>query len=169
MGPSEEQGVLEVPVDGFGVIPTRVTACEVGIAGRTRRVRWTRSRRRTGCVGLADLPRRGGGDSERGPAFRAESGAREIVRASPRSRMVGRAIRTCSGHQPAGIRRISMCSSDRTRREDARRRAHPRPIRRSRTSSRLPTLRTSRIGVSPSAPSSILSFRAARGEVGRLD
>ena len=34
MGPSEEQCVLEVPVDGFGVVPSRVKASEVGIAGR---------------------------------------------------------------------------------------------------------------------------------------
>jgi hypothetical protein len=34
--PPEEQGVLEVPVDGFRVVPSRVEASEVGIAGRDR-------------------------------------------------------------------------------------------------------------------------------------
>jgi histidine kinase/DNA gyrase B/HSP90-like ATPase len=34
VGSSEEQGVLEVPVDRFGVVPACVQACEVGIAGR---------------------------------------------------------------------------------------------------------------------------------------
>jgi hypothetical protein len=34
VGSSEEQGVLEVPVDGLRVVPARVEASEVGIAGR---------------------------------------------------------------------------------------------------------------------------------------
>ena len=76
----------------------------------------------------------------RGPALRDAVSRRPITR-------------RCRGRRPGRTRRTGSCSSDRSRREDARRRARPPPIHRWRTSIRHLALHTSRTSASPSVPS----------------
>jgi len=67
--------------------------------------------------------------------------------------LVGAITRRCRGRRPGRTRRIGSCSSDLSRRGDARHRARPPRSHRWRTSSRHLGLHTSRTSAPPSLPS----------------